>query len=101
MFCRHHLKIISNCPIFPCQWQRLSSAHWHHPNRRLLIPFPRTYFEVKDIRPGEDELSGVTDKIFELTAGGITITKALNQKNCSICRGKICSGFQWLQKRPR
>ncbi len=79
MSCRHHLKIMYNRPIFSHQWGRLSSAHWRHPNRRLLIPFPRTYFEVEDIRPGEDELSGVTDKIFESTAGGITILKALNQ----------------------
>ena len=41
--------------------------------------FPITYFEVEDIRPGEDDLQWVTDEIFVSTAGGISIPKALNQ----------------------
>jgi hypothetical protein len=50
--------------------------------------FPRTYFEVEDIRPGEDELSGVTDKIFESITGELTIPKVLNQKILQYLSGK-------------
>jgi hypothetical protein len=96
---QNHLKIMSNRPIFPRPWRRLSSAHWGHYPHRQLIPLPRTYFEVEDIRPGEDELPDITDKIFVLTAGNISVPKELNQNILRFLTGKICSGFQWFQKR--
>jgi len=46
------------------------------------VPCPRTYFEVDDIRPGEDELSDNTIEIFESTdeLTKVTIPKELNRK---------------------
>jgi hypothetical protein len=69
-----------NQPVFPNHRRQSSNRYWRHPNHRVLVPFPRTYFEVEDIRPGEDELSGVTVEIFESTTGGLTIPKELNRK---------------------
>jgi hypothetical protein len=89
---------MSNRPIFPSHWRRSSSAHWRHPNPWFLMPFPKTYFEVEDIRPGEDELSGVTDKIFESTAGGLTIPKALNRKILQYLLGKDLLRFSMASK---
>jgi hypothetical protein len=88
-----------NRPIFPSHWRRSSSTHWHHPNHRCLIPFPRTYFEVEDIRPGEDELSGVTNKVFESTAGGLIIPKVLNQKILQYLSGKDLLRFSMASKK--
>ncbi len=52
------------------------------------MSFPRTYFEVKDIRPGEDELSEYTFDIFESMDGGLTIPKELNRKVLQYLPGK-------------
>jgi hypothetical protein len=64
-----------------------------------LIPLPRTYFEIEDIRPGEDELSLITDEIFESTASGISIPKALNRKKCAVFVGeRFAQIFNGLKK---
>jgi hypothetical protein len=49
----------------------------HYP-RRQLVNFPRTYFKVEDVRPGEEELQAISDEIFVSTAGGTSIPKELN-----------------------
>jgi hypothetical protein len=67
-------------PVFPNHRQQSSNAYWHRTNRRVLVSFLRIYFEVKDVRLGEDELSGVMVEIFESTSGGLTIRKELNRK---------------------
>ena len=46
--------------------------------RRVLVRCPRTYFEVEDIRPGENELPDNTYDIFE--TAGIRIPPVLNRK---------------------
>jgi hypothetical protein len=65
----------------------------------VLVPFPRTYFEVDNIRPGEDELLGVTVKIFESTTGGLTIPKELNQKILQYLPGKDLLKFSMASKK--
>ena len=95
---QNHLKIMSNRSIFPRPWQRLSSAHWGHYPRRQLIPLPRTYFEVEDIRPGEDEMSWITDEIFVSTAGGISVPKVLNRKNLQYLMGTDLLRFSMVSK---
>jgi hypothetical protein len=62
-------------------WGRI--PHWrqnrtHYP-RRQLVNFPRTYFEVEDVRPSEEEGQAISEEIFVSTAGGISIPKDLNQ----------------------
>ncbi len=44
------------------------------------MSFPRTYFEVEDIRPGEDELPNNTYDIFETPDGGLRLPPVLNWK---------------------
>jgi hypothetical protein len=56
--------------MMPNQNQRVFLNRRRKPHRQL-IDLPRTYFEVDDIRPGEDELSEYTFEIFENE--GITI----------------------------
>ena len=65
----------------------------------MLVSFPRTYFEVEDIRPGEDELSGVTVEIFESTTGGLTIPKELNRKILQYLPGKDLLKFSMASKK--
>jgi hypothetical protein len=98
---QNHLKIMSNRLIFPRQWRQLSSAHWgHYPRQQLaLIPLSRTFFEVEDIRPGEDELLWITDEIFESTASRISIPKALNQKILQYLLGKDLLRFSMASKK--
>ncbi len=90
---------MSNRRIFPNHVQQSLSAHWLRPNCRFLIPFPRTYFEVEDIRPGEDELSGVRDEIFESTTGGLTIPKVLNRKILQYLSGTDLLRFSMASKK--
>ena len=97
--CRHQLKIMSNRPIFPNHLRQSRSTYWRRPNRRFFIPFPRTYFEVEDIRPSEDELSGVTDEIFESTTGRLTIPKVLNRKILKYLSGKDLLRFSMASKK--
>ncbi len=49
-------------------------------NRRVLVSFPRTYFEVEDIRPGEDELPDYMFDIFETAGGGLRLPPVLNRR---------------------
>jgi hypothetical protein len=79
----HKLKMMpnQNRPVFPNRRHQAPIPYWHHPNHPVfLVSFPRTYFEVKDIRPGEDELSEYTFEIFESINGGLSIPKELNRK---------------------
>ncbi len=64
----------------------------------MLVPFPRGYFEVNDIRPDEDELSEYTFKIFEST-NGLKIPKELNQKNLQYLPGKDLLRFSMALKK--
>ena len=56
-------------------------------------------FEVEDMRPGEDELSGVTVEIFELTTGRLTIPKELNRKILQYLPGKDLFKFSMASKK--
>jgi len=58
-----------------------------------------TYFEVEDIRPGEDELSEYTFEIFESINGGQTIPKELNRKILQYLPGKDLLRFSMASKR--
>ena len=88
-----------NQPVFPNRRRQSSNPYRHHPNYRVLVPFPRTYFEVDNIRPGEDELSGVAVEIFESTTGGLTIPKELNQKILQYLPGKDLLKFSMASKK--
>jgi hypothetical protein len=65
----------------------------------VLVSFQRTYFEVEDIRPGEDELSKYTFEIFESIDGGLTIPKELNRKILQYLPGKNLLRFSMASKR--
>jgi hypothetical protein len=47
--------------------------HWRQNKtqypRQQLVNFPRTYFEVEDVRPGEEEGQAISEEIFVSTAG--------------------------------
>ncbi len=79
------------------QW--VLRAHWGHYPYWQLIPLPRTYFEVEDVRPGEDELQCITDEIFVSTAGGISIPKELNQNILQFLTGKDLLRFKMVSKK--
>ena len=66
-------------------WQQYARNHYP---RRQLVNFPRTYFEVKDVRPGEEEGQAISEEIFVPTAGGASIPKELNQTILQLLRGK-------------
>ena len=65
--------------------------------RRQLATLPRTYFDVDDIRPGEDELSEYTFEIFENK--GMTIPKELNRKILQYLPGKDLLRFSRASKK--
>ncbi len=65
----------------------------------MLVPFPRTYFEVEDIRPNEDELLEYTFEIFESTTGGLTIPKELNWNILQYLPGKDLLRFSMASKK--
>ncbi len=44
------------------------------------MSFPRTYFEVEDIRPGEDELPDNIFDIFETADGELRLPPVLNPR---------------------
>ena len=88
-----------NQPVFPNRRRQSSNPYRHHPNYRVLVPFPRTYFEVEDIRPGEDELPGVTVEVFELTTGRLMIPKELNRKILQYLPGKDLLKFSMASKK--
>ena len=56
--------------------------------RRQLINFPRTYFEVEDVRPGEEQGQAKSKEIFVSTPGGISIPGELNQNIFQFLTGK-------------
>ena len=86
--------------MFPClpRGQRVSRAHWGHYPAWQLIPLPRTYFGVDDVRPGEDELQCITDKIFVSTAGGISIPKKINRNVLQFLMEKELLRFEMVSK---
>ena len=65
----------------------------------MLVSFPRTYFEVEDIKPGEDEFLGVTVEILESTTGELTIPKELNRKILQYLPGKDLLKFSMASKK--
>jgi hypothetical protein len=85
-----------NRPVF-LNRSRKPSPYRHYPNHKVLIPFPRTYFEVDDIRPGEDELSEYTIKIFE--SKNVTIPKELNRKILQYLPGRDLLRFSMASKK--
>jgi hypothetical protein len=89
--------------MFPCplRGQRVLRAHWGHYPYRQLIPLPSTYLEVEDVRPGEDELQCITDKIFVSTAGGISISKELNRNILQFLTGNDLLRFEMVSKKAK
>ena len=83
----------------PLRREWVARAHWGHYPYWQLIPLPRTYFEVEDVRPGEDELQCITDEIFVSTAGGISIPKELNQNILQFLTGKDLLRFKMVSKK--
>ena len=65
--------------------------------RRQLLDLPRTYFEVDDVRPHEDELPEYTFEIFENQ--GLTIPKDLNRKILQYLPGKDLLNFSRASKK--
>jgi hypothetical protein len=88
-----------NRPVVLNHRRQSSNPYRHHPNHRVLVPFPRTYFEVEDIRPGEDELFEFTVEIFESTTGRLTIPKELNRKILQYLPGKDLLRFSMASKK--
>ena len=85
-----------NRPVF-LNRSRKPSPYWYHPNYKVAVPFPRTYFEVDDIRPSEDELLEYTIEIFEKK--GLTIPKELNRKILQYLPGKDLLRFSMASKK--
>jgi hypothetical protein len=88
-----------NRPVFPNHRHQSSNRYWRYPSHWVLVPFPRTYFEVEDIRPSEDEFSGFTVEIFESTTSGLTIPKELNRKILQYLLGKDLLRFAMASKK--
>ena len=84
----------------PNQNQRVFLNRRRKP-RQQLIDLPRTYFEVDDIRPGEDELSEYTIEIFKSTdeLTKVTIPKELNRKILQYLPGKDLLNFSRASKK--
>ncbi len=97
----HKLKMMpnQNRPVFPNRRCQAPSPYRHYHNYRVLVSFPRTYFEVEDIRPGEDELSEYTFKIFESINGRLMIPKELNRKILQYLPGKDLLRFSMASKK--
>ena len=66
--------------------------------RRQIINFPRTYFKVKDVRPGEEQGQAILEEIFVSTPGGISIPKELNQNILQFLTGKELLGVKMVSK---
>ena len=86
-----------NRPVFPNRRRQAPSPYRHYHNYRVLVSCPRTYFEVDDIRPGEDELSEYTIEIFE--SKNVTIPKELNRKILQYLPGKDLLRFSMASKK--
>ena len=80
-------------------WAMEHEGHLGHLYSLFLISCPRTYFEVKDIRPGEEEMQCITDEIFVSTAGGISIPKELNRNILQFLTGKDLLRFTMVSKK--
>ncbi len=77
----------------------LAAAHARTPYpRRQVVNFPRTYFEVKDVRPGEEQGQAILEEIFVSTPGGISIPKELNQNILQFLTGKELLGVKMASK---
>ena len=87
-----------NQPVFPNHRRQAPSPYWHYRNYRVLVPCPRTYFEVDDIRPGEDKLSEYTIEIFKSTdeLTKVTIPKELNRKILQYLPGRDLLRFSMV-----
>ena len=83
-----------NRPVFPNRRRQAPSPYRHYHNYRVLVSCPRTYFEVDDIRPGEDELSEYTIEIFE--SKNVTIPKELNRKILQYLPGRDLLRFSMV-----
>ena len=83
-----------NRPVFPNRRRQAPSPYRHYHNYRVLVSCPRTYFEVDDIRPGEDELSEYTIEIFE--SKNVTIPKELNWKILQYLPGRDLLRFSMV-----
>ena len=59
--------------------------------------FPRTYFEVKNVRPGKEQ-GASPDGIFVLTPGGISILGKLSQNVLQFLTGKDLMRFTLVSK---
>ena len=59
--------------------------------------FPRTYFEVKNVRPGKEQ-GASPDGIFVLTPGGISIPGELSQNVLQFLTGKDLMTFALVSK---
>jgi hypothetical protein len=97
---KHHKRKMmpnQNRPVFPNR-SRKTSLYWRTPNHTVLVPFPRTYFEADNIRPGEDEVSEYTFEIFEST-NGLRIPKELNRKILQCLPGKDLLRFSMASKK--
>ena len=55
------------------QYARTPYPRWQ------LVNFPRTYFKVEDVRPGEEQEQANLEEICVSTLGGISIPRELNQ----------------------
>jgi len=59
--------------------------------------FPMTYFEVKNVRPGKEQVAS-PDGIFVLTPGGISILGKLSQNVLQFLTGKDLMRFTLVSK---
>ena len=56
--------------------------------RQQVVSFPKTYFEVEDVRPGEEQGQANSEEIFVSTLGGISIPRELNHNILQFLTGK-------------
>ena len=62
--------------------------------RQQLVSFPRTYFEVKDVRPGKEQAQANPDEIRVSTPGEISVPGGLNQNVLQFLTGKELITFR-------
>jgi hypothetical protein len=67
----------------------MRNARRQPPPRLQLVPLPRVYFEVKDVRPDENQGQANSVAIFgSRCPGGVSIPKELNQNILQFLTGK-------------
>jgi hypothetical protein len=54
------------------RWQEYARTHYPW---QQLVNFPRTYFEVEDVRLGEEEGQAILEEMFVSTPGGLLIRR--------------------------